>query len=210
MDSTSPRPPFVWLVTAGFFHPSWQARGRLAQMLKGAAGLEFRQAASLEQAELDIATARAVVLFVHQQEISAQTLHAFDRFVRSGGGLLGIHSATASFKEDRPFFEILGGRFTGHGPVQSFELRPVEGDDNPFAGLPAFTLTDELYLHELQPGIQPRFVSEHAGQIVPVVWTYRYGAGRVCYAGPGHRAASFAHPVFQEILRRGLAWVCAP
>ena len=40
---------------------------------------------------------------------------AFDGFVRAGGGVLAIHSATASFKGSPAYFEVLGGRFVGQG-----------------------------------------------------------------------------------------------
>jgi type 1 glutamine amidotransferase len=72
-----------------------------------------------------------------------------------------------------------------------------------------FTIRDELYLHELNPGIEVHFAANHAGQDVPIVWTYRYGRGKVCYAVPGHTSGSMTHPAVQEILRRGLKWVAA-
>jgi type 1 glutamine amidotransferase len=118
-----------------------------------------------------------------------------------------VHSATASFKETLPYFEILGGRFIGHGPVESFAVRPV-GKSQVFVGIPGFTVKDELYLHECQPGISIHFETAYQGVQAPIVWTYPYGQGRVCYAVPGHRAGTMFNPVYQKILRRGLEWVC--
>jgi len=131
-----------------------------------------------------------------------------DDFVTNGGGILGVHTATAAFKKRRRYFEIIGGRFIGHGPIAPFEVIPVSGTMI-FAGIPSFTVRDELYIHEFQPGITPHFTATHQGQKVPVVWTYYHGQGRVCYAVPGHTAATMKDKTYQQILQRGLTWVCA-
>ena len=148
----------------------------------------------------------ALVLYFHNKKISEPALAVFDNFVSNGGGVLGVHSATASFQPQRHYFEILGGRFVGHGPVEPFELAPTE-DSVIFNGIPAFTIHDELYIHELQPGIEPHFTAKHEGKDIPVVWTYHYGKGKICYAVPGHTTKSLKHPSVREILQRGLMWV---
>ena len=134
-------------------------------------------------------------------------LEAFGAFVKNGGGVLAVHSATASYKPTRGYFEILGGRFVGHGPVQPFEIRPARNDDPIFKGIGTFTVEDELYLHELQPDIDARFYAYHGGKPTPVVWTRTVGGGRVCYVCPGHRSASMRNPAVREILKRGMRWV---
>jgi type 1 glutamine amidotransferase len=45
-----------------------------------------------------------------------------------------------------------------------------------------------------------------AGTVMPVVWTRRWGAGRVFYSSLGHVAADFDVPEAKEIVRRGLLW----
>jgi type 1 glutamine amidotransferase len=56
----------------------------------------------------------ALVIYIHHKRISQSALTSWIVFVSDGGGILAIHSATASFKK-QTFFEILGGRFIGHG-----------------------------------------------------------------------------------------------
>lgn len=147
-----------------------------------------------------------MVLYFHAADISPTALAKLDAFVGGGGGVLALHSATASFKEEPHYFEMLGGRFTGHGPVSTFALRPT-AEAEVFEGVPAFTVRDECYLHETSPDITVHFTAQVGQLTVPAVWTYQYGAGRVCYAVPGHCASSMRHSLFQEVLRRGLAWV---
>jgi hypothetical protein len=195
----------VLLVSNSFIHPPFAGRRALQHALAQLADFSLRQVRSLEQLPADVEKYAAVVLYFHHKTISAAALDRLDAFVKNGGGVLAVHSATASFKDQAHYFEILGGRFVGHGAVEHFEIKQVR--DDVFGGIGNFTVKDELYLHELQPGIEVHFTARHEGQDVPVVWTYRYGKGKVCYAVPGHTAESMKHPALQEILRRGLQWV---
>lgn len=147
----------------------------------------------------------AMVLHYHHKTISDSALKRLDNFVRNGGGILAVHAATASFKQTMPYFKILGGRFIGHGKVENFKVQKVR--DDVFAGIENFVVKDELYVHELEPSIEVHFTAKHEGRDIPVVWTYRYGKGKVCHAVPGHTSATMSNLTYQKILRRGLEWV---
>ncbi len=169
-------------------------------------GYSFRHVPSLERLPADLDKYSALVLYYHHKTISDAALSRLEEFTAGGGGILAVHSATASFKDSPRYVEILGGRFTGHGPVESFEVR--SRSYTIFRGIEPFTIRDELYLHELQPGIDVHFTAVHGSSETPVVWTHLYKSGRVCYVEPGHITGSLKHPAVQEILRRGLSWVC--
>ena len=198
----------VLLVTDGIFHPPLHGRIAVHQGLEQLDGYAFSHIRSLEQLPARLDEFNALVLYFHHKRIRDRTLAVLDEFVSNGGGLLGIHSATASFKQTPHYFEILGGRFTGHGEVEAIEVKRIGSLDEPFGSLPGFTVKDELYIHEIQPGVKIHFEALHGGAPIPIVWTYRYGKGKVCYAVPGHRSATMKNPVYQEVLKRGLAWVC--
>jgi type 1 glutamine amidotransferase len=167
----------------------------------------FEHVPSLEGFSKDLADYAALVIYLHHKRISPPALTALVWFVSQGGGILGVHSATASFRDEPRYHQILGGRFVGHGKVEPVRVTPVGGSDI-FSDLSAFTVRDELYDHELQPGIEPHFTAEFGGREIPVVWTHRFGRGRVCYASPGHRSATLRNETYQRVLQRGLAWVC--
>lgn len=196
----------ILLVTDGIFHPPLIGRIILHRTLKQLQDFSFSHVRSLEKLPADLDSFTALVLHYHHNEISPPALTKLDGFVKNGGGVLAIHAATASFKETLPYFKILGGRFIGHGAVEPFLVRN-SSQGRIFEGIPDFTVTDELYLHELEPGIEAHFMSQHAGSQVPVVWTYQYGAGMICYACPGHTTGSMKNPAYQEVLRRGLSYV---
>ena len=197
----------ILLVTSGIFHPPMSARKVLHETLAELDGFEFQHIRSMEKLPGDIDGFSAIVIYLFHQKISKSALDSLDNFVSNGGGLLGVHTATAAYKNDLHYFEILGGQFIGHGPIAPFEVKPVP-ESEIFAGIPSFTVKDELYVHELQPGITPHFTATHEGQEVPIVWTYHYGQGRVCYAVPGHRTETMRDEVYQRVLKRGLVWVC--
>lgn len=64
----------------------------------------------------------ALVLYFHHKTLSPAALTRLEAYARQGGGILALHSATASFKDCLPYFDILGGRFIGHGKVEPFEM----------------------------------------------------------------------------------------
>ena len=195
----------VLLVTNGFFHPTLLGRLTLHQTLNQLEDFSFVHISSLEKIPADLTSYSTLVLHYHHKRISSSALDQLDGFVKNGGGILAIHAATASFKETLPYFKIIGGRFVGHGKVEPFEVTKVR--DDIFSGIESFIVKDELYIHELEPDIEVHFTAEHEGKDVPIVWTYRYGNGKVCYAVPGHTTGTMRNQTYQNILQRGLEWV---
>lgn len=197
----------ILLITAGIFHPPLLGRLRLHTMFSQMEGFSFARISSLEKLPADLSSFSSLVLHYHHKTISRSALGQLDTFVKNGGGLLAIHAATASFKQTLPYFKILGGRFIGHGKVERFQVGKLEG--GVFDGIGDFEVRDELYIHELEPGIEIHFTAKHEGKDVPVVWTQGYGKGKVCYAVPGHTTGTMFNETYQQVLRRGLEWVSA-
>lgn len=195
----------VLLVTDGIFHPPLLGRLVLHKTLTQLEGFSFAHISSLEKNPSDFESFSTLVLHFHHKTISLTALGALDTFVQNGGGILALHAATASFKHALPYFKILGGRFIGHGKVENFKVQRVR--DDMFGGIENFAVKDELYLHELDPNIKVHFVAKHEGKDIPVVWTYHYGKGKVCYAVPGHTTGTMKNPTYQQVLERGLEWV---
>jgi type 1 glutamine amidotransferase len=197
----------ILLVSDGIFHPPFLGRMVLHKTLKSLPDFQFKQIRSMEKLPKNLDDFSALAIFIHHPTISEQAISNLEGYVTSGGGVLAIHSATASAKNDDRFTNILGGKFIGHGPVESFSVTPVNPESEIFRGIPDFEVTDELYIHELQPDIETHFTTIYDGQPVPMVWTRQYGQGRVCYACPGHRTDTMHLQEYQEILKRGFAWV---
>jgi type 1 glutamine amidotransferase len=202
-------PTNVLIVSDGWFHPPVVGRLLLRKFLSELSEYRFEYVKSMEELpRIDITSYAGFVLYFHQKTISDPALKTFDAFVTNGGGILAIHSVSASFKDSNYFTDILGGKFSGHGPIETFKISPVSPAIEIFRDVPAFHVRDELYMHDLQPDIEVYFASSYQGQSIPIVWTRLHGKGRVCYACPGHQSATFRNRDYQRVLQQGLAWVC--
>lgn len=203
----------ILLVLDGLFHPPLPARLALERYLRALDGYEFTRVRSLEAlTRLDLTGYKAMVLYYHHRQVSEEALGIFERFVLNGGGVVALHSASASFKQPPEtaarYADVLGGRFLTHGKVEPVFVRPTR-EHTLFEDIPDFYLIDELYRHTYNPANTIHFWVDVAGEHEPVAWSRAHGLGRVFYLSSGHRTAVFDDPNLREIIRRGLAWVCA-
>ena len=197
----------VMVITAGIIHPT-VLNIKLCLRILNQFPYTYAVFNSIEGLPcLNLHEYSAVVLYLHRKVISRNALDALDRHVHGGGGLLAIHSASASFKSCPRYFEILGGRFTTHGPISSYRVIQNTPGDEVFGNVGSFTIKDELYIHEWDANNHVWFHTETESGIEPVVWTRTYGNGRVCYLAPGHTLSTMKNTNMHLCLQRGLNWV---
>lgn len=135
------------------------------------------------------------------------------QYVRGGGGLVGIHSAT-----DNKFGEVFGGYFTGHPWNQEVGVRIDDPDHRltkVFAG-EGFAVHDEIYQFakiytrdnlrvlltldmDRTPDKGKRKDKDYA-----VAWVRQFGKGRVFYCSLGHRPAVFHRPKLLKFYADGI------
>jgi uncharacterized protein len=197
----------VLLVSSGLIHPSWLARRRLSGLLHDIPGFRIQYAPSLEEIlRIPLEDIRGILLYVHHKRISPAALERLEDFVGKGGGLAALHSASASFKAENRYFDLLGGRFTGHGPVKEYKVLPAPPAGATFAGIEGFTVRDELYHHDYDSSSTIHFYTLEEGVNEPVAWTRTFGKGRVFYCSLGHTPGTLLLPPVRSLLRRGLEW----
>ena len=147
---------------------------------------------------------------------------AFEPWVRAGGGVVGVHSASAT-EYDWPFFvELIGARFRTHPPtlvagdVTTLAAAPV------VAGLPVpWRRTDEWYsFHEepealaasvdvvlaLDEDSAPDLPADQRTGLHPVAWTDDHLGGRMFYTSMGHTPESYGEPAFLQLLTQAITW----
>lgn len=143
-----------------------------------------------------------------------ETRRALSGFVADGGGLLALHTAPISFDDWPEWGDVVGGAWqwgvSSHPQPQPSEVRIVA--DHPIvAGIESpITITDEIYGDlAVRDGVEVLAVGtrHEADTDQPLVWTYRYGAGRVVYDALGHDVSSLRHPDHARLLGQALAWV---
>jgi len=131
---------------------------------------------------------------------------AFADYVRSGNGLLAIHSGTAEYEQKPILRSLLGGVFTRHPEQCPVAVTPHMG--HPLCeGVVPFILKDEHYFMAMDDPEVDLFVtstSAHGEQ--PGAWRRVEGSGRVAVLTPGHNLEVWLHPSFQALLINCLRW----
>lgn len=136
--------------------------------------------------------------------------------VKSGVGLAGWHGGLAdSFRQNTEYQFMVGGQWVAHpGGVIDYEVT-VSNKKHPITrGLSDFKMHSEQYYMHVDPInnvlATTTFSGQHApwikGTVMPVVWTKKYGKGRVFYTSLGHVSKDFDVPEAREIVKRGMLW----
>ncbi|MFO0958680.1 MAG: ThuA domain-containing protein [Isosphaeraceae bacterium] len=147
----------------------------------------------------------------------------FQGYIRAGGGLVGIHSASGSERSWPYFWGVMGGKFRRHPKLQKFSISVKDAEHPATRGLPAsFDWEDECYFLEfLNPDIHPllvtdptrlddpgrsKFPGELFGHALPLAWTLQADGGRTFYTSLGHKSEHYKDPNFLRHLLGGIRW----
>jgi type 1 glutamine amidotransferase len=100
----------ILAINSGFIHPSLYAQWQLRQLLLKFPEFEVTFSSSVKSLQqLNKKIFHAVILYLHRQHIAPEELDILDTFIIKGGGLLALHSASASFKKKNDIFQFLVG-----------------------------------------------------------------------------------------------------
>lgn len=143
---------------------------------------------------------------------------ALEGFVAGGGGLLALHTAVICFDDWAGWKDIVGGVWawgrSSHPPYGPVEVSPTAAPHPVTAGLPAFSLMDEVYGDlDHTPDMVPLLTATAmaaglpADREAPALWARTVGRGRVIVDTLGHERSSLEHPVHRRILANSARWV---
>ena len=149
---------------------------------------------------------------------------AFQRYIRSGGGFVGIHSSTGSERHWTYFQKVQGAKFFRHSPLQKFTIKGLDSKHPATAHLGGTWLwTDECYFFtNVHPGIHVLLAADTKmlkdpkletapGQkvngVFPLAWCQEFDGGRQFYTSLGHKIEHYADPVFRQHILGGIRWV---
>jgi type 1 glutamine amidotransferase len=191
------------------FHNMWEAVPTVA-LLMDQLGYDVTISRDRERiSKAGLQGADALLVYTTGGKLEPEPAAAFLEFVKAGGGVVGIHCAADSFKENPEYIETLGGAFITHPPQLDVQVEFVDREHPITQGLEDFTLRDELYILDYDPArVHTLAVTySHEGKLQPVAWTREEGQGRIFYLSLGHHEASFVDERFRALLKRGLQWV---
>ncbi|MCU0491987.1 MAG: ThuA domain-containing protein [Chloroflexaceae bacterium] len=218
----TPPPPATFRVlvfskTAGFRHGSIEAG--LAAIRQLASQHNFSVDATEDStafSDANLAQYQAVVFLQTTGDLLDENQqNALQRYIRAGGGFVGIHAA-ADAEYDWPWYgELVGAYFKSHPAIQQATL-VVENRTHPSTRhLPErWTRTDEWYNFRTNPRPNVSVLisldeSSYQGGDMgdhPIAWFRPFDGGRTWYTGLGHGDETFSEPLFQQHLLGGILW----
>jgi type 1 glutamine amidotransferase len=140
---------------------------------------------------------------------------ALMKFVGSGKGFVGIHSA-ADTEYDFPWFgELVGARFASHPDIQEAVFVKMDTSHLSVKHLPErWTRVDEIYNYVEVPsnvkvvlGVDEATYSGGThGANHPVSWYREYYGGRSFFTAMGHTVETYQDTLFLEHILQGVRW----
>jgi len=142
--------------------------------------------------------------------------NAFEDFIRSGKGFMGIHAATDTEYDWQWFVKLVGANFLSHPKIQKAKLIVTDKANLSVMHLPGpWERTDEWYnFKNINPGIKVIMTIDETsyeggknGANHPMAWYHEYDGGRSYYTALGHTDESFIDPLFLQHLLGGIKYV---
>jgi type 1 glutamine amidotransferase len=149
---------------------------------------------------------------------------AFERFIKAGGGFVGIHAA-ADTEYGWPWYtKMVGHMFHIHPAVQTATMKV---EDANFPGMDRFAkrflFTEEWYEYDAPRSKLKYLLSvdektfkpeanwgtkqgKGMGAFHPIAWYHEYDGGRAFYTGLGHLPATYGDANFMHHVYGGIYW----
>jgi uncharacterized protein len=120
----------------------------LTQLGKNSGAFEVTATEDISEFSTEALQRYAAIMFYTSGELpmSGAEKTALLDFVRSGGGFIGVHSATDTFYSWPDYLDLIGGYFNGHPWHQTVSIDVVDPSDPLVAFLGnSFQVEDEIY-----------------------------------------------------------------
>ena len=152
-------------------------------------------------------------------KITQAQLNPVLKAVAGGVGIAGCHGGMCdAFRECVDWQFMTGGNWVAHPGNDGTEyvVNIKRGSSPIVEGIEDFTVKSEQYYLHVDPAVEvlatTRFPTADGPHVtigpvdMPVVWTKRWGKGRVFYCSLGHHADIVAMKPVKTIMRRGFLW----
>ena len=174
--------------------------------------------------DTNLAQYDAVVFLLTTGEILNDSQQAaFERYIQSGGGYVGVHSASDTEYNWSWYGGLVGAYFDrvhGHSKVVQATIDVVDHTNPSTIMLPTHWIrTDEWYnfatnptghVHVLMTIDERTYKGGVMGPNHPIAWYHDYDGGRAWYTALGHTSESYSEPLFLAHLWGGIIYAMGP
>jgi type 1 glutamine amidotransferase/predicted dehydrogenase len=156
-----------------------------------------------------------VFLSANQDIFNAEQEAAFQRYIWSGGGFVGIHAASGVERKWLWYSKLLGGTFVWHTPQQHAIIKIMDPNHPSTKHLPKrWKRWDEWYFFgKPNPDVTvvaaldtTTFKSDRHTQDYPFAWYHEFEGGRSFYTAGGHNDADFKDKLFLKHILGGIQY----
>ncbi|MNJ43443.1 Trehalose utilization [compost metagenome] len=153
-------------------------------------------------------------------EIEQEQLVPVLEAVQSGVGLAGCHGGMCdAFRNCVEWQFMTGSQWVAHpfNDGVKYEVNMIKSTSSSIIeGIHDFEVTSEQYYLHVDPAVDVLATTTFANSegahsangaiTMPVVYTKRWGKGKIFYNALGHQANIFDIPEARELMRRGFLW----
>ena len=141
-----------------------------------------------------------------------------DWLKQKGHGFIGFHSASDTYHNYKPYWDMIGGTFNGH-PWNANARVTITVHDPEFPAMRAFgeefEFVDEIYQYKnWQPEKVKVLMSLNMAGTdikkpyhVPVAWAKEWGDGKIFYNNLGHNERTWTDSRFLESTTQAVRWI---
>jgi type 1 glutamine amidotransferase len=222
--TTCPPAILVFSKTAEFRHDSIPAAQAALRQLAAEHGwrADFTEDAALFTYERLALYDAVIFLLTTGDVLNTSQEAAFERYIRAGGGFVGVHSASDT-EYGWAWYGGLVGAYNNqqnkHSSVVPATIQVVDHAHPSTAGLPDhWTRTDEWYnfatnprpqVHVLMTVDEATYIGGTMGADHPIAWYHEYDGGRAWYTALGHTAESYREPLLLAHLWGGVEYAAS-
>ncbi len=206
----------VFSKTTGFRHDS--IPDGIAAIQQLGADYNFSVVATEDDAQFtdDNLAGYSVVVFLNTSGtvLNDEAKAAFVRYIESGHGFVGIHSATDTEYGWPWYGQLVGAYFQNHPAIQQATVDVVDQEHPSTVDLPALWVrTDEWYnfqtnprgsVHVLAVVDETTYNGGTMGADHPISWCHEFDNGRSWYTAMGHTRETYGEPLYQSHIRGGI------
>ena len=141
---------------------------------------------------------------------------AFERYIRNGGGFVGIHAASDTEYNWPWYGELVGAYFDSHPAIQTATIEVADRIHPSTKHLPEYwERTDEWYNYNKNPRGQVHVLATldessysggNMGYDHPIAWMHEFDGGHSWYTGGGHTDESYSEPDFLKHILGGIMY----